>query len=114
MQHENGGCSAGLARPAQQQQQQVTWSPTWHTSQVQTQTHVTAASPECVGDEVFDIVSLDGTDGRAVEPNAEEGAYVSIVLLQVLQGALQGCNGVMNQWPVLDGLVAQQQVAVPV
>lgn len=76
--------------------------------------YVAAASPECVGDEVFNVVSLYGTDGRAVEPNAEEGAYISIVLLQVLQGALQGCNGVMNQWPVLDRLVAQQKVAVPV
>lgn len=48
-----------------------------------------------------------------MEPDAEEGAYVSTILLQVRQRALQGRYGVVAEGPVLDGLVAQQCEAVP-
>jgi hypothetical protein len=48
-----------------------------------------------------------------MEPDAQEVPDVCPAPLQVLQGALQRCYGVVAEGPVLDGLVAQQQVAIP-
>jgi hypothetical protein len=72
----------------------------------------TASLPKGICYEVLDIAPLDGVHWCPMEPDTEEGAYVSTILLQVLQCALQCCDRVVAEWPVLDGLVAQQQVAV--
>lgn len=71
------------------------------------------SSPKGVSDEVFDIITFDGSERRPMEPNAEERPNVCIGILQVCQRALQGSLRVMLEGSVFDGLITQQQEAIP-